>query len=336
MGIHTNIVPLLVDIAGRSSFSGTICTLGIQDLPEGTDQSAFFRGLGFSRVETLDLPGIDGADHAFDLNESELPPHLVGRFEVVLNGGTLEHVFHVPSALTSITRMLRAGGYAIHLLPCNGWVDHGFYQISPTLMFDYYVAAKFQVLESAMCSFELNDPERWMIRSIAPGELGDGLAGSLDSGVHLYLFVAQRGEAVIERPRPLQSLYARSAAPPRPRWFLPYFVKHGKVNEPPLGTKIDISQFRHEAGHCWIAELPELADVSDTTVLPARSSLILLDDGKPLGPPHSAHTIIREAGHGAFSHWGEMLYFSTYDNSDPSLNGRKYAVCAPGLGEQLR
>ena len=75
---------------------------------------------------------------SFDLNEDELPERLVSRFDAVFNGGTLEHVFHVPNALTSITRMLRPGGVVVHVVPCNGWVNHGFYQISPTLMFDYY------------------------------------------------------------------------------------------------------------------------------------------------------------------------------------------------------
>jgi hypothetical protein len=106
----------------------------VQQLPAGDDHLSFFSRLGFTAAESLDVSSHEGAQHIFDLNEDRLPAHLVGRFSAVLNGGTLEHVFHVPNALSSMTAMLEPHGYVIHLLPCNGYVDHGFYQISPTLM----------------------------------------------------------------------------------------------------------------------------------------------------------------------------------------------------------
>src|SRR5436853_5305763 len=48
-----------------------------------------------------------------------------------------------------------------------------------------------------------------------------------------------------------------------------------------------------------------------------RSRLRLMEDGKPLGPAHASHDDIRSHGGGLFSHWGDDLYFSTSDNSDP-------------------
>jgi len=54
--------------------------------------------------------------------------------------------------------------------------------------------------------------------------------------------------------------------------------------------------------------------------------VLLYEDGRPLGPAHAAHASIRSAGHGAFSHWKDALYFATSDNSDPNLNGRQYAL----------
>ncbi|HEX6441777.1 MAG TPA: methyltransferase domain-containing protein [Stellaceae bacterium] len=336
MGIDANLVPLLREFSDRSSFAGTICTLGIQDLPEGAEQWAFFASLGFSSVETLDLPGTEGVDHAFDLNDPNLPPHLFGRFDAVLNGGTLEHVFHLPNALRSVTRMLRPGGYAIHVLPCNGWVDHGYYQISPALMFDYYSAAGFRILESALCSFELRHRHRWQITSVAPGDFGMGLAGSIDRGIHLYVFAAQRGATVVEGPTPLQSLYGEAEKPNQPRWFPPFLVEHGHIDESAPAVSIDLLGFDRETGHCWIAALPAFADVADTSVSPARSPLMLLEDQERLGPPHAGHAMIREIGRGAFSHWGQALYFSTSDNSDPQTNGRNYrAVIGPSLGLDL-
>ena len=54
--------------------------------------------------------------------------------------------------------------------------------------------------------------------------------------------------------------------------------------------------------------------------------MILLEDGKPLGPAHSIHDGIRGLGCGRFSHWGPNLWFSTSDNSDPLTNGRRYSI----------
>jgi len=80
---------------------------------------------------------------------------------------------------------------------------------------------------------------------------------------------------------------------------------------------------RREAGHCHV--LPTLPRhwVSDDS---GSSRLMLLEDGRPLGPAHAPHTEIRELGRGRLSHWRGQLWFSTSDNSDPATNGRTYAV----------
>jgi len=54
------------------------------------------------------------------------------------------------------------------------------------------------------------------------------------------------------------------------------------------------------------------------------SILRIFENGKELGPAHSLHRDIRNTGKGLFSHWGNTLYFSTSDNSNPLTNGRKY------------
>src|SRR5205085_9295433 len=59
---------------------------------------------------------------------------------------------------------------------------------------------------------------------------------------------------------------------------------------------------------------------------PSSSRLRLCEDGRRLGPVHSEHAAIASAGHGRYSHWGDTLYFSTIDGSDPNINGRRYTV----------
>lgn len=81
--------------------------------------------------------------------------------------------------------------------------------------------------------------------------------------------------------------------------------------------------FVKELENCWTFDLdlcPEewhsiLLDQSDTNNNPRKSKLKLFEDSVELGPDHSPHSIIREVGGGAFSHWKGGLYFSSSDTS---------------------
>jgi lysophospholipase L1-like esterase len=95
--------------------------------------------------------------------------------------------------------------------------------------------------------------------------------------------------------------------------------------------------FRHENGHSYITRLHHLplwwrlllSIDSDGPTSSEVSNLRLFEAGRELGPAHSLHDSIREAGRGRYSHWGPELYFSASDNSDPSMNGRLYEIRLP-------
>jgi len=89
----------------------------------------------------------------------------------------------------------------------------------------------------------------------------------------------------------------------------------------PLGRR-RLTRMVAEQGHCFVSALP-WGLVSDEQ---GRSRLKLYEDGQPLGPAHSLHETVRLQGGGAFSHWGNSIYFSTSDNRDPSTSGRGYEI----------
>ena len=93
-----------------------------------------FRALGASVVHAMDASPYEGADVVHDLNE-ELPPELAERYSVVFDGGTLEHVFNLPTALRSTMEMVEPGGHLIAGVVANNEFGHGFYQFSPELFF---------------------------------------------------------------------------------------------------------------------------------------------------------------------------------------------------------
>jgi hypothetical protein len=82
-------------------------------------------------------------------------------------------------------------------------------------------------------------------------------------------------------------------------------------------------------GHAYAWRVPNPSPgltriVSDGAANPEASSLLLIESGQEIGPPHTPHLYVGARGHGHFSHWGEDLVFSTSDNSDPRSNGLSY------------
>src|SRR5690606_11698747 len=88
----------------------------------------------------------EGAEIIADLNHP-LSETIAGRFDLLVDGGTLEHVFAVRQALMNVAELLKPGGRAIHITPTNNYCNHGFYQCSPTLFVDYYRANGFTDLQ---------------------------------------------------------------------------------------------------------------------------------------------------------------------------------------------
>lgn len=90
-------------------------------------------------------------------------------------------------------------------------------------------------------------------------------------------------------------------------------------------------------GGAYYYPLPEFADSADSVDVPARSKLVLLEDGKALSHPHSLHDDIRKHGKGRYSHWQSGILFSSSDNSDPRSNGRRYSIgTAAGPSKAIR
>jgi hypothetical protein len=69
-----------------------------------------------------------------DMNMA-IPENLRNMFSVVIDGGTLEHVFNFPVAIKSCMEMVQVGGHLIIMAPANNFMGHGFYQFSPELFF---------------------------------------------------------------------------------------------------------------------------------------------------------------------------------------------------------
>jgi hypothetical protein len=87
---------------------------------------------GYAEYRSIDL-GDPRADWRCDLNH---PVDIPERFDAIANFGTGEHIFNISEMFRSMHVLLREGGVQLHVMPVTGAVNHGFYNIHPTVYFD--------------------------------------------------------------------------------------------------------------------------------------------------------------------------------------------------------
>ena len=99
--------------------------------------NSLFDFLGFETTDYMDVSEYEGANVIHDMN-THVPANLHGKYDLVIDGGTIEHIFNVPSAFENVNKMLHVGGYFLAFNPCNNWVGHSFYQFGPELVWSYW------------------------------------------------------------------------------------------------------------------------------------------------------------------------------------------------------
>ena len=121
------------------SRSGLDISLEDYEQEDGYSET-LMRKLGFGEMETMDFSDFEGAGIVHDLNT--LPPkELEEQFDLIFDGGTIEHVFNIPNALECLYRMLKPGGRIISANGLNGWLGHGLYQFNPDLVWSFWARA---------------------------------------------------------------------------------------------------------------------------------------------------------------------------------------------------
>jgi hypothetical protein len=114
-----------------------------------------FKALGARSVCSIDASAYEGADLVRDLNKP-VDANLKEKFDLIYDGGTLEHVFNFPMALQNCMEMVREGGRLFTHTAANNWCGHGFYQFSPELFY------------SVLCHANGFEVERMIIHVVGP------------------------------------------------------------------------------------------------------------------------------------------------------------------------
>jgi hypothetical protein len=100
---------------------------------------------------------------------------------------------------------------------------------------------------------------------------------------------------------------------------------------PVIGRDLNLSNVQHQRRFLYTINLddlraPPLYRLDYDSMNGNLSKLRLLENGRPIGIPHSPHDSIASDGGGRYSHWYTNLYFSSPDNTDPQLGNKRFAI----------
>lgn len=128
-----------------------------------------------------------------DLNFAQIPDDWRGRFDLILNIGTTEHIFSQGNAHRFIHDALKVGGAIFHQTPAAGWANHGYFTFHPRFYRDLATANEYDMPDiwyTAAGGLQLKDADIGERPAIEPWTLdakpiGGGWVESLNLNVIL-------------------------------------------------------------------------------------------------------------------------------------------------------
>jgi hypothetical protein len=198
----------------RETFVNILIENGYSSSPFGSSGSAnvtdseLFAAIGFNVTDSVDVSDYEGASIRHDLN-IPFDKSLGREYDLIFDGGTAEHVFNLPVLLGSIHEICKENGIVIHSSPVNNWVDHGFYQFSPTLLTDYYRCNGWEVLSNYVTIQRYEHWRPWTIFPYSPGCVDYISAGGGGGALYGQWLVVRKTKTSKSMIIPNQSRYAQ-------------------------------------------------------------------------------------------------------------------------------
>lgn len=114
---------------------------------------------GLKKIESLDLFD-PNSDIKHDLN-SPIPRKYHNKYKVVIDIGTLEHVFDTKQCLENYFRMVSEKGIFVLVTCVNGYFGHGLHVFNPEVLIDSLEKNNFKIIFkkfSSSTGIEIEDP----------------------------------------------------------------------------------------------------------------------------------------------------------------------------------
>jgi hypothetical protein len=176
----------------------------------------FLESLGAKLVDSIDASSYEEATIVHDLNQA-VAGELEQRYSVVVDSGSLEHVFDFPTAIANCMRMAEVGGHVLMLTPVNGEAGQGFYQFSPELLYRVFSPENGFHVEQMLYK-DLRLRSGWYAVS-DPRDVGSRVVVTTRAPAYLYVKACRRAEIEPFSVPPQQSDYSAlwaDGAPPMP------------------------------------------------------------------------------------------------------------------------
>jgi hypothetical protein len=117
----------------------------------------FYSMLGIKDIFSIDIPGCEHKpDLVHDLNNS-LPVEMENKYNLIMDPGTLEHVFDTKACLENIVKSLKIGGVVIHQVPIYSY-NGGYYNFNPNVLIDFYSANGFKEIKAYIIMWDRYNP----------------------------------------------------------------------------------------------------------------------------------------------------------------------------------
>jgi len=211
--------PAVLEI-GRANWYGDVSQAALladrEEFSEGRDERPTALGpwqaadwyydfmLRMPRRTAIDL---DQEAEAQRLNLNEpLPRDMRDAFNVVINTGTNEHVFDQRQVWESIHQACKVGGLMVHAVPLWGWLDHGFFNVQPTLVADLAAENGYEILEWIIHEIDTG----WMARIETPGDVQQHQHRSRDHSAMMHFALRKTLAAAFRVP--MQGVYSSRAS----------------------------------------------------------------------------------------------------------------------------
>jgi hypothetical protein len=164
-----------------------------------------FRYFGANNLYSFDCSSYENATYLHDLNFI-IPDSYKDKYDVVIDGGALEHIFNFPVAIKNCMEMVKVGGHYLGMTIGNNFMGHGFYQFSPELMFRIFTRENGYEIVNLLAMETAAGSQWFSVKD--PNELKERV--TLVNHSPLYIFVIAKKIAAVEifKNVPQQSDYA--------------------------------------------------------------------------------------------------------------------------------
>lgn len=164
--------------------------------------------LGFDAVTVLDSAPGPGVDLVADLNRVDAVAAR-GDFDFVLDWGASARLFRIPHYLRNLLRLTRVGGMVWHIAPTDNLFGRGGYQFCPTLLYDFYAANRWEIVDMQVAHVQSWGDDVWFMTPYRAGTLDWLSFGNAPAGAHLVSALVRRTDHSTADQVPQQSWFTR-------------------------------------------------------------------------------------------------------------------------------